>query len=146
MNIDEVIKMYYISMIVVIVASVLYHVTQKSIGDNANPAVSMIITYLVALVLSVISIFFIPTKNISESFKELNWASYALGISIFLIELGYLLVYRSGWNINIAALFSNIITALILIMIGFTLYSEKLSTVNIIGVLVSIIGIVLMKK
>ncbi|RKD21642.1 EamA-like transporter family protein [Caminicella sporogenes DSM 14501] len=138
--------MYHFSMILVIIASVFYHICQKSINENANPIVSMIATYGVALILSLFSIFFFPSKNIINSFKELNWASYILGISIFALEIGYLLVYRSGWNINVAAFFTNVITTIVLIFIGILFFKEKLTVTNVIGIVLSILGFILMKK
>ncbi|MTI46339.1 MAG: hypothetical protein FH761_00745 [Firmicutes bacterium] len=138
--------MYYISMIIVIAASVLYHISQKSIGENVSPIISMIVTYIVALVLSLIALIFFPSKDIVSSVKELNWASYVLGISVFAIEIGFLLVYRSGWSINVTALFSNIITTIILIFIGIYLLKEQISPVNMVGIGLSIIGLILMQK
>ncbi|WP_243414721.1 EamA family transporter [Sporosalibacterium faouarense] len=133
-------------MIIVIAASVLYHISQKSIGENVSPIISMIVTYIVALVLSLIALIFFPSKDIVSSVKELNWASYVLGISVFAIEIGFLLVYRSGWSINVTALFSNIITTIILIFIGIYLLKEQISPVNMVGIGLSIIGLILMQK
>lgn len=138
--------MYYFSMVLVIVCTAFYHVGQKFINENINPMVSMTATYLVALIVSIISIFIFPSKNIVGSFRELSWPSYALGIAVFGIETGFLLAYRTGWNINIAPLFSNIISTLILVFLGLYIFKEQLSVNNMIGICLSVIGLILMKK
>lgn len=138
--------MYYFSMVLVIFASVFYNICQKSINENVNPFISMIVTYSIALVLSILSIVFFPEKNILTSFKELNWATYILGGAIFALEVGFLLVYRSGWEINIAPLFANVITTLILIFVGLYIFKDQLSLTNVIGIFLSIVGLILMKR
>ena len=138
--------MYYLSMIIVILASVLYHISQKSIGQNVSPMISMVITYTIALGLSLLAMIFFPSQNIIVSLKEINWASYILGIAIFAIEIGFLLVYRSGWSINITAIFANVITAIILIFFGVYFFKEQVSTTNIVGIVLSIAGLILMQK
>jgi len=78
--------------------------------------------------------------------KNINWASLVLGGSIVFLEMGYLLVYRTGWSINIVALFSNVITIMILILIGVLFYKEKLTPLNVLGIVMSIVGLILMKR
>ena len=138
--------MYYFSMFLVIIASAFYHISQKSISGGVNPAISITVTYAIALVLSLGLLVVYPTKDIMFSFKELNWASYVLGVSIFVIEIAFLLVYRSGWDINIAALFANVIVAIILIFIGLYILKEQLSIKNVAGIILSIVGLILMQK
>ena len=86
------------------------NIGQKSINENVNPLTSMIINIFSSINCFFYCNYIFPSKNIMDSFKELNWASYVLGVAIFGLEIGFLLVYRSGWNINIAALFANVVT------------------------------------
>ncbi len=138
--------MHYLSIILVILCTAMYHVGQKFINQDLNPMVSMTATYSVALIVSIISIFLFPSKNIADSFRELSWPSYILGIAVFGIETGFLLAYRNGWNINVAPLFSNTISTLILVVFGIFIFKEHLSTVNMIGICLSVVGLILMKK
>ncbi|OPJ55402.1 hypothetical protein [Alkalithermobacter paradoxus] len=138
--------MFYTSMLVVILGTVLYHVSQKLINPNVIPMASMSVTYAIALLFSLVSLFIFGKESAITSFKELNWASYTLGIVIFTLEIGFLFVYRSGWNINTAALFANIISAVILTFIGITIFKESISIKNIIGIVLSVIGMILMRK
>ncbi|MGE5631087.1 MAG: hypothetical protein ACM3TR_08335 [Caulobacteraceae bacterium] len=89
--------------------------------------------------------FFRSDDGIILSFKKLNWTSFALGAAIFGIEVGFLLAYRAGWDVSLANIISAVLVTLVLIVFGITLYHEKLTVANCIGVLLCIIGIVLIK-
>lgn len=106
----------------------------------------MIVTYGVALSLSVILYFVLPKNDGESLMKELNWASYVLGIAIVVLEIGFLLVYRSGWNISFAGVFANVVIAMMLIPIGLLVYKESLSIANGVGIIMCLIGIILIKK
>src|SRR5881275_2104180 len=53
-----------------------------------------------------------------RSLKELNWATYVVGLSIVGVELAILLAYRAGWRISLASVVANVATALLLVIIG----------------------------
>lgn len=139
--------MYYISMIITILATVVYNISQKSINQSINPFISMIITYITAIIFSVLALIILPIdRNIVNSLKQLNWASYVLGLSALGLEIGYLYVYRSGWNIAIAPLFVSIISTILLIIVGIFIYKTKISFTNGLGICLSIVGLILMNK
>jgi uncharacterized membrane protein len=135
--------LYYISIALTVLSNLLYHFFQKSIAPKANPLFSLIITYLTAAIISMLLWpFFAGGTNLATSFKNLNWASFALGIAIIGLELGFLLAYRAGWDISFGALVSNLAVTLMLIPLGVLLFKERLSLINIIGIGLSIIGLV----
>jgi multidrug transporter EmrE-like cation transporter len=72
-----------------------------------------------------------------------NWASVALGVAIVGLELGFLLAYRAGWNISVAGIVSASLVALVLIPVGLTFFKEKLTPLNLLGVVLCIAGLVL---
>lgn len=137
--------LFYFSITLAIASSALYHFTQKQIPSGANPAVSIIVTYVVSLALCFILLFFLPPENgFVAAIKGLNWASYILALSLVGLEVGFLLVYRAGWNIGIAAVLVNVVASLILVPVAIFLFKEKLSLVNIIGILVCLAGLVML--
>lgn len=139
--------MYYISMIITILATVVYNISQKSINQSINPFISMIITYTTAIIFTILALIILPIdRNIVSSLKQLNWASYILGISALGLEIGYLYVYRSGWNIAMAPLFVSIISTIVLIIVGIFIYKTKISFTNGLGICLSIVGLILMNK
>lgn len=139
-------SLFYLSISLTIISNILYHVCQKSIPGNVNPIISLIVTYISAILVSLVILPIYPDKiNIVESTKNLNWAPFILGASIVGLELGYLLAYRAGWNINLAALVSTVIVAIFLIPIGIFFFKETLTIHNVFGIILCIIGLVLIK-
>ena len=136
--------MFYLSIIIAIVSVVFYQILQKGISTNVNPAVSLIITYVVALIFSVILYFLIPSQeNIFDSIKNANIASYLLGIAVVGIEIGFLLIYRNGWKLGLAAPFSSSITNILLVSIGLIVFKEHITGIKLLGLLFCTVGIVL---
>lgn len=141
------ISLYYLSIGITIFANVLYHIFQKNVSSNAHPIVSLIVTYVVSLCLCFALLPFFPVKGgLVKGFQEINWASYALAIALIGLEIGFLLVYRAGWNISIASIYSNVLLALILVPIGYMFYQEGLSSTKLVGIIICIIGIFLISK
>jgi uncharacterized membrane protein len=139
--------MYYIPLLLTIIANVLYHIAQKNTSEKINPIFSLIITYGIALVISCILYFIVKDeKSLNINIKELNWSNVLLGFAIVLLELGFLLAYRVGWNIGTASIISTILVTLALIPIGIFFFKEDINIKNIIGIILSIIGIILINK
>jgi drug/metabolite transporter (DMT)-like permease len=137
--------LFYFSITLAICSSALYHFSAKSTPADVNFSVSLIVTYLVALGIVLLSIFFFPTKNgLVAEMRQLNWASFLLAIAIVGIEFGFLLVYRSGWNLGIAAVLVNVVASLILVPVAIFVFKDKLNWVNIVGILVCLVGLVML--
>ena len=137
--------LFYFSITLAICSSALYHYSAKSTPADVNFSVSLIVTYLVALGIVLLSIFFFPTKNgLVAEMRQLNWASFLLAIAIVGIEFGFLLVYRSGWNLGIAAVLVNVVASLILVPVAIYVFKDKLNWVNIVGILVCLVGLVML--
>jgi uncharacterized membrane protein len=137
-------QMYIVSILIAILASMSYHVFQKFIPSNINPVLALLTIYLVGIVASAALFFFFPMQaSISESVKQLNWASFAVGLTVVGIEIGFLLMYRAGWNISVGALVVNIGATLMLIPIGLLFFKEQLTPLNVLGVVVCMIGLVM---
>lgn len=141
----EVAVLYYLSMIIIIVSSVSYQFLQKKIPENINPAITLIVTYAVALIGSCFLFFIFPfKKGLTVSFGEVNLTSYLLGISIIGIELGYLLIYRFGGKVSLAYTLVSAAIIVILALGGIFLFHENLSSIKYFGLLLCIIGVVLL--
>ena len=136
--------LFYFSIGLAITSTLLYHITQKLTPANVNPALALIVTYITALVLCVLLLPFFPLRTgFQAALGQLNWASFALAFAIVGLEVGFLLAYRAGWNISIAAIFVNVAGTLLLVPIGLLFFKEKLSPINMIGILVCILGLVM---
>jgi drug/metabolite transporter (DMT)-like permease len=137
--------LFYFSITLAIASSALYHFSAKSTPGNVNFSISLIITYLVALGITLLTTIFFPAKSgLASELKQLNWASFLLAIAIVGIEFGFLLVYRSGWNLGIAAVLVNVVASLILVPVAIYVFKDKLNWVNIVGILICLVGLVML--
>jgi multidrug transporter EmrE-like cation transporter len=137
--------LFYFSITLAILSSALYHFSAKSVPSNINFAISLIVTYLVALGITIIAAFLLPAESgFAAELKKLNWASFLLAIAIVGIEFGFLLVYRSGWDLGIAAVLTNVVASLILVPIAIFIFKDKLNWVNIVGIFVCLAGLVML--
>lgn len=137
--------LFYFSITLAIASSALYHFVAKSTPSNVNFTVSLLVTYAAAFIVTSVGFFFFPaTKGISAELKQLNWASIGLAIAIVGIEFGFLLTYRSGWNLGIAAVLVNVVASLILVPVPIFYFKDKISLINILGILVCLAGLVML--
>lgn len=137
--------MYYIPIILTVFANVLYHIAQKYTSEKVNPMLSLMITYGVALIVCIVVFIFTKDRgSLTVEMKSVNWASILLGFAIVLLELGFLLAYRKGWNISTAAIISTILVTMFLLPIGRFMFQEEISGKNLVGIAVSIVGIIMM--
>jgi len=137
--------LFYFSISLAIASSALYHFVQKSTPGDVNFAVSLLVTYVVSLVITLVLFAFFPTKNgLIAELRGLNWASYLLALSLVGLEVGFLLVYRAGWNIGIAAVLVNVVASLILVPVAIFVFKDKLNWINIVGILVCLVGLVML--
>jgi multidrug transporter EmrE-like cation transporter len=137
--------LFYFSITLAIFSSALYHFTAKSTPSNVNFTVSLLVTYAVAFGIVLLTFIFFPIENgLAAEFKRLNWASIGLAIAVVGIEFGFLLTYRSGWNLGIAAVLVNVVASLILVPVAIFYFKDDISWVNIAGILVCLIGLVML--
>jgi multidrug transporter EmrE-like cation transporter len=137
--------LFYFSITLAICSSALYHFTAKSTPSNVNFTVSLLVTYAVAFAVVLLTFIFFPVKNgLVFELKQLNWASIGLAIAVVGIEFGFLLVYRAGWNLGIAAVLTNVVASLILLPVAIFIFKDKISWVNILGIFVCLAGLIML--
>ena len=138
---------FYAPIILVVVATTLYHIAQKSIPAEVNPMLSLMVNYATALVICLLIVPFYPGDSpMTSSFKYLNWGSFAVGVAIIGIELGVLLAYRVGWKISLVATIANAMAALLLVGVGLLFFREHLSGKNVLGIGLCIAGLMLIMQ
>lgn len=136
---------YYFSISLAILSSALYHFTAKSTPANVNFSVSLLVTYAVAFGVTLVTLFFLPIQNsLTFELKQLNWASILLAVAIVGIEFGFLLVYRSGWNLGLAAVLVNVAASLLLVPVAVFFLKDRLNWINIAGILVCLTGLIML--
>jgi len=123
------------------ISTVLYNLFQKLTPPDANPALALSITYGISLAAPLALFGFYPPTHLGAALPKLNWASFALGLAIFGVEIGTLLAYRAGWQVSLLAITVNVAASVALVLIGSLFFKEKLSLVNLLGILVCLGGL-----
>lgn len=128
----------------VILANTFYNICMKSMPADVNPFGALMVTYLVAAIISgLIFIFMVGPGNVGVEITKLNWTSIILALAIVGLEVGYVFVYRAGWTVSTASVVANIGLACVLLFVGYFLYRENVSLQQILGIIVCIVGLIL---
>lgn len=141
------IKGSLLPIIFVTIGGVIYHVAQKSVERTASPLAVVIYAYATGILLCLVAGMF-------DSAWETGWLSpgqidgavLGVGFGAVLIEVGFLLTYRSGWNLSSTSVVSNIATALVLLPVGLIFFREPLSLRKLVGIAFCLTGIVLLAR
>ncbi len=121
-----------------------YQYFVKQIPTSINPLVSVIGIYIAVLAFSIVLLpFFLSEGELVKEVKQLNWIQLAIAGSVFMIELGFLFMFRYGWNLSTGNLITGVIVNIALLGIGIMILGEKISFINAIGVGISILGVAL---
>ncbi|MEO0756290.1 MAG: EamA family transporter [Cyanobacteria bacterium J06648_16] len=129
------------AMALAVLGVTLYHTAQKLQPATVSLFWLLTVAYLVAGLLSLSICLLVPEMK-PDAFV-LPKESVLLGIAILVIEVGYLLVYRSGWNVGTAGAMSNTAAVLVLLPIGLIFFREKLAPTQLLGLLLCSTGLFL---
>lgn len=129
-------------------STVLYNLSrnEKITPPQANPALALSVTYGVALGTTLALFVFFPVDGFGLDIQKLNWVSFAqrLGLAIAGVEVATLLAYRAGWELRLLAIMVNVVASLVLVILGVIIFKDKLTPINVLGILVCIVGLVML--
>ncbi len=138
--------MYYISAALAILGTVGYHTLVKKIPATIDPVVSIISIYLGVLILGILLVPFVYSgQKIMDSVHQLGWVQFGIAICIMLMELGFILMYRSGWDLSTGNIVTGVFINIILLVIGVGILQEHLNIVNVLGVIVCLGGVAMIE-
>jgi uncharacterized membrane protein len=138
---------FYLPLGLAVGGMLFYHLAQKSIPKEINPFYATIIAYVAGIVvLTICALMLSGNKSFISSMRESNWAVFVVGIAAACIEVGFLLAYRSGWRISVAAVATNVAVTLMLVPLGIIVFKDHLSLRNILGLVFCVLGLVLVVR
>jgi drug/metabolite transporter (DMT)-like permease len=130
-----------------IAGAVMYQISSKTIPRAIHPLIAIVGAYVIAIAVCLVAMWRWPVgASISESVRQFNWSVAGIGVGAALIEVGFLLSYRSGWPLNLAAVVINVAAAVILIPLGFWMFDERLSLAKALGAVLCLAGLVLISR
>jgi multidrug transporter EmrE-like cation transporter len=131
---------------VAIAATVAYHLVLKLTPAGANPYLSLAVTYVIVAVCflalyAVVSTAGSDSGSLRAALAELDWTAPALGVVVVFLDLGFLMLYRSGFDVSLGQLITQSAGALLLLLLGVAFFAEKLTLVNVGGILLCVAGL-----
>ncbi|MFT5500942.1 MAG: multidrug transporter EmrE-like cation transporter [Woeseiaceae bacterium] len=132
------------SAFIAIASVVAYQVSMKSIPHDLNPISALVTFYLTALICTVIAAKFVPVSTPNWSIAEFSWAAVIVGIAIVGIELGFLLMYRSGWHLSVAPLVTIGGATVLLAPIAMLIFKQPFSARYFVGLVLCLYGLYLL--
>ena len=69
-----------------------------------------------------------------------------LGLVIVFLDLAFLMMYRGGFDVSLGQIVSQSGTALLLLLMGFAFFSEKIDLMKVAGILLCIAGLWLISR
>jgi hypothetical protein len=78
-----------------------YHLGQKFLPENANPMLLLAVVYAQSLLVCLAALPFFQKNAEAASLFSLafDWRLWLVAVGVILIEIGFLLAYRSGGSI-----------------------------------------------
>jgi drug/metabolite transporter (DMT)-like permease len=139
--------MKWFPIVLVLLGNVVYQIGQRAIPREANAVVATLAAYLVAVIGTLLTIPILARGvSFSSSWQVLNWSTVLVGIGIVGVEIGYLLVYRAGWQISDASLVANAMLAVVLLLIGAIAFKEPITTARAAGIVLCLAGLWLVAR
>jgi drug/metabolite transporter (DMT)-like permease len=130
-----------------IAATVAYHVVLKMTPAGANPLLSLMVTYGAVALLFAGALVLSPGEFAwRDEIRQLNWTAIALAFAIIGLDLGFILLYRSGFEVSLGALVTQTAAAMLLVGIGVLVFREKLSLANGLGIVLCLAGLWLVNR
>ena len=130
-----------------ILASVGYHLVLKVTPSTVNPFLSLAATYAVVTLMMMAAYLVTPGgMSLRSAARALNWTVAGLAVAIVLLDLGFMMLYRTGFDVSLGQLVTQSAAALILLGLGVALFKEKLNFANLAGIGLCIVGLWLINR
>ena len=140
---------YYLSIVIVVLSNVFYHLASKKVPSDLNPFFFVMVSYVVGFALALVA-FSISVKDKSlasaliEQGKIVNWTPIILGVSVIGLEVGNVFMYRAGWDLSKGALVCNMLLAFVLVIIGSLVFKEDFTFKHVAGLISCMVGLYLL--
>jgi drug/metabolite transporter (DMT)-like permease len=139
-------SLHYASAALAVLGTIGYHNLLKKIPDTIDPMVSIMAIYLGVLFSGMVLLpFGLSCGRMWESVQQLGWVQCGISVCILMMEIGFLLMYRNGWELSIGNVVTGVFINIGLMTVGVVFLGEKLSVLNATGVLACILGVSLIE-
>jgi multidrug transporter EmrE-like cation transporter len=132
---------------IAIAGTVGYHVVLKLTPAGANPFLSLAITFALGSV-AYLGIYAVTpgTASLRVDLGQLNWTTVALAAVVVCLDLSFMMLYRTGFDVSLGQLITQSGAALLLLLLGVAYFAETLTLANIAGILLCVAGLWLINQ
>lgn len=130
-----------IALLIVLAGNLLYHLVIRTAPKALGPFSLLTIAYLGAGLISLGIAVKYENATVQSLVRTLHPSAFGIALAALLIEAGYLLAYRSGAVIGTASALVNATAAVLLAIIGWIAFRERLSTQAVIGIAMTAAGV-----
>ncbi len=123
---------------------VAYQICMKIVPESLNPINVLVTFYVSALVFTLAAARFLPVDAPSWTLSEFSWVAVGVGIAIVGIELGFLLMYRSGWHVGLAPLVVMGGAAILLMPVAIFVFGQAWTPRFLVGIVLCMYGLYLL--
>ena len=139
--------MQSIALALAIGSTVAYHLITKLVPAGANPVATLFSAYVFVCLLCAGILLATPAEaGFRSHFAEVNWTAPALGAAVLLLDLAFILLYRSGFLLSFGALVTQVAAALALLGIGYLFFKDHLTLTKIAGCVLCLAGLWLVNR
>ena len=129
-------------LVIAISATVAYHVVLKVTPVAANPFLTLAVSYGTGALVFLALYATLPGGTVVRpGLQGINWTALALVAAVVLLDLGFLMLYRAGFDISLGQLITQSVAALVLVAVGVAFFQERLTAVNLGGIALCIVGL-----
>ena len=130
-----------------LITTVGYHLVMKVTPAAVNPFLSLAATYGLGAAVFLACFALAPDgPTLREGLKPLNWTALALTLMVVGLDVGFLMLYRSGFDVSLGQIVTQSGAALILVVAGIALFREKITAANLVGIALCVIGLWLINR
>ena len=130
-------------LVLVVICNMAYQLLCKSTPAQQNPFTALFVSYGVSCLACAILMLLTKQAPLREELRQIGPLNILLGV-VIIVEGGYLMMYRSGWQVSKGPLMVYLCTAVVLLAAGAVLYQEEISIQKLMGMALCVGGIFLM--
>ena len=133
----------------VMIANIIYQVSAKEVPAAMDAFASLTICYGIATLMTLVFFFIFSGGGLSglmAEYVKTNWAVIVLGITAVGLEVGYVFAYKNSWEVSLLYVIQSAIMAVMLLFVGYLLYSEGITWNKFAGIAVCLAGLIMINK
>jgi drug/metabolite transporter (DMT)-like permease len=130
-----------------VVSTIGYHVVIKLTPAAVNPLLSLAVTYALVTLVCVAGAFWVADGvPVREAARHVNWTALGLAVVIVGLDLGFLMLYRGGFDVSLGQIVTQAGAALGLVLLGVLAFRERIGLAQVAGIVLCVAGIWLISR